>query len=156
MAYPAIACVPAAAAPWPPVEYTEVHYQCDYLHPCNIFTIRAIAVPAWSCPAAGRRPAGAAALPDPVVVKIDTAAGGLGRIKEQRVAVTHEVREGVGRARGTSDGHPGLAVEAIGKPSQLRRPWYAVNLATDFVFAEAGVVRRGLEYAVDLEVNGFA
>jgi DNA-binding transcriptional LysR family regulator len=39
-----------------------------------------------------RRSAGAAALPDPVVVKVHTAAGGLRRIEEKSEAITHEVR----------------------------------------------------------------
>ena len=54
---------------------------------------------------------GAAALLDLVVVKVHMAAGGLGRIKEEAVAVTHEVRDVVGKARGTTDGGPGFAVE---------------------------------------------
>src|SRR5438445_11027239 len=78
---------------------------------------------------------GFAALPDPVVVKVHTAAGGLGRIIEEGEAITHEVREGVGKAGGTTDGCPGAAVEAVG---------------------EAGDFRRGLKFAFDLEVNGFA
>jgi hypothetical protein len=69
----------------------------------------------------GRRSTGAAACPDPVVVKVDTAAGGLGRIIEQGEAITHEVREGVGEARGTTNGGPGFAVEAVGEAGDLRR-----------------------------------
>ena len=82
-----------------------------------------------------RRSAGAAAFPDPVVVKVHTAAGGLGRIIEEGEAITHEVRHGVFKGRGTTDGGPGFAVEAVG---------------------EAGDFRRGLKFAFDLEVNGFA
>src|SRR4051812_32499158 len=105
---------------------------------------------------AGRRSVGGAALPDPVVVEVDPAAGGLGRIIEQRVAVTHEVREGVDKARRTTDGGPGFAVEAVGKARHFRLAWYAVDLGATLVDAEAGVVRRGLEFAFDLEVNGIA
>src|SRR4051812_9925044 len=72
---------------------------------------------------------------DPVVVKVHTAAGGLGRIIEEGEAITHEVRKGVAKARGTTDGCPGAAIEAVGE-------------ARDF--------RRGLKFAFDLEVNGFA
>jgi hypothetical protein len=35
---------PVAASPSPRVGCKEVQYQCDYLHPCNIFIIRAISV----------------------------------------------------------------------------------------------------------------
>ena len=82
-----------------------------------------------------RRSAGAAASPDPEIVKVHTAAGGLGRIIEEGEAITHEVRHGVVKGRGTTDGGPGFAVEAVG---------------------EAGDFRRGLKFAFDLEVNGFA
>jgi hypothetical protein len=37
-------CEPAAALPSARVECKEVQHQCDYLHPCNIFIIRAISV----------------------------------------------------------------------------------------------------------------
>jgi|KBSMisStandDraft_5_1062788.scaffolds.fasta_scaffold86546_2 hypothetical protein len=56
---PATTGAPAAAPPSPRIECKVVQYQCDYLHPCNIFTIRVISVlippgvlllPAWSVP----------------------------------------------------------------------------------------------------------
>ena len=68
-------------------------------------------------------------------VEVDAAAGGLRRIIEERVAVTHEVREGVDKARGTTDGGPGFAVEAVGEAGDFRRPWYAVGLADTLVDA---------------------
>ena len=82
-----------------------------------------------------RSSAGVAALPDPVVVKVHPAAGGLGRVIEEGEAITHEVRHGVFKGRGTTDGGPGFAVEAVG---------------------EAGDLRRGLKFALDLQVNGLA
>jgi hypothetical protein len=51
---PATTCAPAAAPPSPPIECKVVQYQCDYLHPCNIFTIRAISVLIPLCPFADR------------------------------------------------------------------------------------------------------
>jgi hypothetical protein len=56
---PATTCAPAAEPPSPHVECKEVLYQCDYLHPCNIFTISAISgltlpvllLRAWPVPA---------------------------------------------------------------------------------------------------------
>jgi hypothetical protein len=51
---PAITCAPLATPPSPPVERKEVQYQCDYLHPCNIFTINAISVLTLPCPFAAR------------------------------------------------------------------------------------------------------
>jgi hypothetical protein len=51
---PATTCAPAAAPPSPPIECKVVQYQCDYLHPCNIFTIRAISVLIPPCPFAAR------------------------------------------------------------------------------------------------------
>src|SRR5438067_12339969 len=72
------------------------------------------------------------ALPDPVVVEVHTAAGGLGRIEEEGVAVAHEVRDRVGKARGPADRSPGLAVEAVG---------------------EAGDLGGRLEFAFDLQMD---
>jgi hypothetical protein len=51
---PATTCAPAAAPP-PHIECKVVQYQCDYLHPCNIFTIRAISVLVPRCPFAARQ-----------------------------------------------------------------------------------------------------
>jgi hypothetical protein len=41
---PIATCVPAAAPPSQYIECKVVQHQCDYLHPCNIFTIRAVSV----------------------------------------------------------------------------------------------------------------
>ena len=41
---PIATCAPAAAPPSLDIECNVVQHQCDYLHPCNIFTIRAISM----------------------------------------------------------------------------------------------------------------
>jgi hypothetical protein len=53
---PAATSAPADAPPSPLVECMEVQYQYDYLHPCSIFTIRAISVLLPRCPFTDARP----------------------------------------------------------------------------------------------------
>ena len=47
---PATTWAAAPAPPLPHLKREEVQYQCDYLHPCNIFPISTVLVRIFSCP----------------------------------------------------------------------------------------------------------